>query len=92
MDDKKPTQAMPSDHRKGAPDGVNSQAQEGATGGSDSGAPYPNPHTGTEGEDTGMNGPNAHGGQSEIGYHGPGQLGERSVKPGGNPNAGAKDG
>ena len=78
---------MPEDNRKGAPDGVNSQAEIGATGGSDAGAPYPNPHTGSGPKDD-MNGLNAHGGQSEIAYHGPGQLGERKVKPGGNRNTG----
>lgn len=89
MSDKKPTQAMPSDGRKGAPDGVNTQAAVDATGGSDAGAPYPNPDSG-KGPKSEMNGFTAHGGQSEIGYHGSGQLGKQKVKPGGNRNSATK--
>ena len=89
----KATQAMPKDGHRGEADGVNSQAERSATGGSDSGAPYPNPHTGKsveEGENFG-GGFTEHGGQSDMSYHGTGQLGEKKVRPGGNPNAGAKD-
>ena len=95
MSGRKPTQAMPpeGDPRKGAPDGVNSQAETGATGGSDQGAPYPNPHRGkSDGERAHFaDGPLSHGGQSRNSYHGTGQLGERKTRPGGNPNAGARD-
>lgn len=95
-DSKKPTQAVPeADENSGAPDGVNSQARRGATGGSDDAAPYPNPHTGkSEEEREGVaEGWLSHGGQSSIGYHGSGRLGERKTEPGGNPNAGTgKDG
>lgn len=89
-----PTQAMPTDGRKGAPDGVNSQAERGATGGSDDAAPYPNPHKNKSKEerDDFAHGLLSHGGQSKMGYHGPQQLGDQDVKPGGNHNAGTKDG
>ena len=85
------TQAMPQDGKPGAPDGVNTQAQFNATDGSDAGAPYPNPHTrksDAEREDMG-NTVMGHGGQSTIGYHGSGRLGDRKLKPEGNPNSGS---
>lgn len=88
------TQAMPHDGRKGSPDGVNTQGQWRATGGSDAGAPYPNPHTGkaeSEREDF-ANDLMGHGGQSKMGYHGSGQLGDEAVEPGGNENSGARQG
>lgn len=60
----------------------------GRTGGGDSGGgAYPNPHTGKEGKDTG-GGFMGHGGQTEMPYHGTGQLGERET--GGNANAPAE--
>lgn len=86
------TQAMPRDGRPGAPDGVNTQGEWGASDGSDAGAPYPNPHTGksdSEREDF-ANTVFGHGGQSTVGYHGSGRLGDREVKPGGNQNSGSK--
>ena len=91
-DEDKQLQAMPRDGRAGAPDGVNSQADRRATGGGSAGAPYPNPHTGKQEGERGRFGGGAlgHGGQSSIGYHGPQQLGEQEIRPGGNPNAGAK--
>lgn len=85
-------QAMPHDGRPGAPDGVNTQGEWGNSDGSDAGAPYPNPHTGksdSEREDF-ANSIMGHGGQSTVGYHGSGRLGDREVKPGGNVNSGAK--
>lgn len=91
-DSRKPTQAVPEEsERRGAPDGVNDQAERGATGGSDDAAPYPNPHSGKSEEEREhvADGPLSHGGQSEIGYHGSGRLGERKTKPEGNLNAGA---
>lgn len=89
-----PLQAMPSDGHPGAPDGVNTQGQWGGTGGSDAGAPYPNPNTGkSDSEREGFaDGAMSHGGQSKVGYHGSGQLGEREVEPGGNVNSGARQG
>ena len=59
----------------------------GRGGGGDSGGgPYPNPHTGKKPEKDGFMG---RGGQTGMGYHGTGQLGEDEV--GGNENAPAKD-
>jgi len=61
----------------------------GRSGGGDSGGgAYPNPHTGKEaGTSDGFMG---HGGQSEMPYHGKGQLGEDKV--GDNANAPAEVG
>jgi hypothetical protein len=52
-------------------------------GGQDGGGAYPNPHTGKEGG--GKDGYMGHGGQTEMAYHGTGQLGEDNT--GGNANA-----
>ena len=53
-------------------------------GGQDGGGAYPNPHTGKEGG--GKDGYMGHGGQTEMPYHGSGQLGEQQVD-GGNANS-----
>lgn len=59
----------------------------GRRGGGDSGGgAYPNPHSGKDGGD--KDGFAASGGQTEMPYHGPGQLGEEEV--GDTPNAPAK--
>jgi hypothetical protein len=51
--------------------------RESAAGGGDSGGgAYPNPHTGKKPESGGYMG---HGGQTEMAYHGTGQLGEDKV-------------
>jgi hypothetical protein len=81
---------MPDPQLQGAPDGVypgNVGTEEQIAGGA-----YPNPHTGKEvrGEKSKMTGFFGHGGQSEMGYHGTGQLGDQEAVPGGNKNAGAK--
>ncbi|BBC72071.1 hypothetical protein AEB_P1203 [Altererythrobacter sp. B11] len=91
---KNATQSMPKDGLKGAPDGVNSQAEWGGTGGSDAGAPHPGSRTGSSsGKGTAFaQGALSHGGQSTIGYHGGGQLGDQEVRPGGNKNAGTEKG
>lgn len=93
-DENKPLQAMPRDGKRGAPDGVNSQGEPGATGGGDEAAPYPNPHSGEPAKKHSNFGDSfmSHGGQSSMGYHGSSQLGEKEVKPGSNRNAGAKSG
>ena len=58
----------------------------GRTGGGDSGGgAYPNPHSGT---DPGNGGFMGHGGQTEMPYHGKGQLGEEAVEE--NENAPAR--
>ena len=55
----------------------------GRAGGGDSGGgAYPNPHTGKKPDNDGFMG---HGGQTEMPYHGTGQLGEQET--GGNENA-----
>ncbi len=60
----------------------------GRLGGGDSGGgAYPNPHSGKEGKG-GREGYMGHGGQTEMPYHGTGQLGEQDV--GGTDNAPAK--
>jgi hypothetical protein len=59
--------------------------------GESQGGAYPNPHSGKRakaGADTFL----GHGGQTEIGYHGKGQLGEDEVEEKSNPNSPAKDG
>ena len=55
-------------------------------GGQDGGGAYPNPHTGKEGG--GKDGYMGHGGQTEMPYHGTGQLGEDGT--GDNANAPAR--
>ena len=55
-------------------------------GGQAGGGAYPNPHTGKEGG--GNDGYMGHGGQTEMPYHGTGQLGEDTT--GDNANAPAK--
>ncbi len=60
----------------------------GRQGGGDSGGgAYPNPHSGKEGG--GREGFSGTGGQTEMPYHGPGQLGGEEL--GDNPNAPSKD-
>jgi hypothetical protein len=75
--------------KKGAPDGVNTQGAQNATGGSDAGAPYPNPHTGKSDDERAdvANGFLSHGGQSRSAYHGTGRLGSRKTSKAGNVNA-----
>lgn len=64
----------------------------GRQGGGDSGGgAYPNPHTGKEGrgkEGGGKEGFTGSGGQTEMPYHGSGQLGEEET--GDTPNAPAR--
>ena len=55
-------------------------------GGQSAGGAYPNPHSGKDEDE--MHGWEGHGGQSEMEYHGSGQLGERKV--GDNANAPAR--
>ena len=66
MADKHPTQAVPDDGRKGEPDGTGVPADERGAGGGGPRGPKPD-------------GKPFRGGQSKPAYHGPGQLGERTV-------------
>lgn len=69
-------------------DPENLEKMNGRSGGGDSGGgAYPNPHTGKEGGD--KDGYMGDGGQTEMPYHGSGQLGDQDV--GGNENAPAKE-
>ncbi|API58931.1 hypothetical protein BSL82_06060 [Tardibacter chloracetimidivorans] len=86
---KQPMQADGGGRRKGAPDGVSQREAGGTrTPGESGGGPYPNPHSRKK-----RKGPRFmdHGGQSEIAYHGTGQLGETDVKGQENRNAPAKE-
>ena len=66
-------------------DQAKAERRTGAKGGGQSGGgPYPNPHTGKEAGGAG-GGFMGHGGQTEMEYHGTGQLGAKKV--GDNPNA-----
>lgn len=56
--------------------------ESGAGGGDSGGGAYPNPHTGKKPENDGFMG---HGGQTDMPYHGGGQLGAEAVE--GNENA-----
>jgi len=63
------------------------EKMNGRKGGGDSGGgAYPNPHSGKKPDNDGFMG---HGGQTEMEYHGSGQLGEQDV--GGNENGPAKN-
>ena len=88
-----PSQPMQADgggRHKGEPDGVGETTTHGRHDKNESsGGAYPNPHRGKKprhGPDTYM----GHGGQTEIAYHGTGQLGETDVPDRENPNSPAK--
>ncbi len=75
------------EERRGAAPVKDPVAETGRTGGGDSGGgAYPNPHSGKKPGNGGFMG---HGGQTEMPYHGEGQLGEEDVE-GGNANSPAK--
>ena len=66
--------------------GESAGALNGREGAGDSGGgAYPNPHSGKKATNGGFLG---HGGQTEMPYHGPGQLGEEEA--GGHANAAAR--
>ena len=72
--------------RTSTKDPIDSSKMGGRSGGGDSaGGPYPNPHSGKEPTNGGFMG---HGGQTDMEYHGKGQLGEQ--KTGENANAPAR--
>ncbi len=64
-------------------------SDKGGGGGQSQGGAYPNQQRGKPGRGGGFMG---HGGQSEIAYHGKGQLGEDHSVEGENANAPAKGG
>ena len=66
-------------------------SRRGGTGqtGESGGGAYPNPHSGKDGSPDGPDKFLGHGGQTGMGYHGKGQLGDEKV--GDNANAPAKD-
>jgi hypothetical protein len=90
MSDKQPMQADGQDggtHKdEGRQDGTNEAI---GTGQSDGGA-YPNPHTGKDRK--AQAGFMSHGGQSDIGYHGTGQLGDEAVNGEDNDNSATSKG
>jgi hypothetical protein len=89
MSDKQPVQASGGDQPQ-RNDGVSEPAPGGRSGGGESGGgAYPNPHSGKD-EHPG-DGFMGHGGQTDIGYHGGGQLGDEQVDEEANPNAGTRD-
>ena len=61
--------------------GSQPDAKDPSVEGESGGGAYPNPHSGKDPK----GGFSDHGGQTEIGYHGSGPLGEKKV--GDNPNA-----
>ena len=76
--------AQAGDLARGDPE--DAEKMNGRTGGGDSGGgAYPNPHSGKK---PGNDGYMGHGGQTEMPYHGKGQLGEEAVE--GNANAPAR--
>lgn len=91
MADTKPMQANGSGTAEGAPDGISRPADEKhGQGGESEGGDYPGPKRkpkrgGAPGDFMG------HGGQTDIDYHGIGQLGEEKAPDGPNPNATTRD-
>lgn len=78
---KQPMQADGSGHSKLRRDEVDQEAMNGRRGSGDSGGgAYPNPHTNKDDADKAR--PDSflgHGGQTEMGYYGPGQLGGKKA-------------
>ena len=81
MKDRDPTK------QSGVRQGQDPVAETGRRGGDSQGGAYPNPHSGKKPEGGGFMG---HGGQSDMAYHGSGQLGEEVLE--GNENAPAAKG
>jgi hypothetical protein len=86
MADTKPM-PVPGDHEAAEAEGARGGAGR-TPGGESGGGAYPNPHTGKDG--AGDEGFMGHGGQTDIDYHGPGQLGEKTVDPGHDENSATK--
>lgn len=76
----------------GKPDGVAGTSTHGRSGKNESaGGAYPNPHKDKKTQDS-TGGFMGHGGQSDMAYHGTGQLGETEVPEQENVNAPTKHG
>lgn len=74
--------------RKGAPDGMKlTGGAKARSSGESQGGAYPNPHRGKKPKGGFM----GHGGQTEIDYHGTGQLGEDKVEGQENVNSPARN-
>ena len=86
MDEKQAMQAA------GTADEAEGEAARGAGGsegaGESGGGAYPNPHEESAPKDGFM----GHGGQTEIAYHGPGQLGDEKVENEEQPNSATQAG
>lgn len=87
MANKQPMQADGGGKNKGAPDGVGTTDHHGKTESESQGGAYPRPKGDADAHPEGLLG---HGGQSKMGYHGTGQLGEQKV--GGKKNVNAVTG
>ena len=82
---KQPMQADGGGRNKGADDGIGDAGTHGKDGAGESdGGAYPNPHTGKKSKGGGFMG---HGGQTDMAYHGTGQLGDDPVEDQDNTNA-----
>jgi len=88
MKDKHPTQAAGSKAMPGEPGEVGPDPERDQAGES-GGGHYPNPHDDGDEKETDRDSSLGHGGQSEIAYHGTGQLGEEKLGP--NPNSPAEE-
>ncbi|MBB5984630.1 hypothetical protein [Sphingobium lignivorans] len=86
---KQPVQANDGRPHGNAPDGVSSAATQGRGGkGESGGGAYPNPHQGKKKDRKADPGSfMGHGGQSDMAYHGTGQLGETDVPAQDNDNS-----
>jgi len=82
-------QKMQADGKDGATAATHDGTNDPEGAGQSQGGAYPNPHTGKTPQNGGFMG---HGGQSEIGYHGHGQLGDEDVEGEDNQNSGTKKG
>lgn len=87
MTDRKPASGSGTlPEHEGDPEDIEFMAGRGG-GGQSGGGAYPNPHSGKDGGNGGYSG---HGGQTEMPYHGHGQLGEDETGQG-NANAPAEN-